>query len=561
MKRFLIIIKNPLFVIFILSFLATWPLFLPGYFSHHDDLHVMRIFEMRKCFQDLQIPCRWVPDMGYGNGFPLYNYYSAFPYYIGALASFVFGYIGAAKLLFFIPLIFGGFSMYFLARELYGKWPGLVAAVFYLFAPYRAVDAYVRGAIAESFALALAPLVFYFLTKLAKTSGKKDFLGFALSLGLFLTCHNIMTILFLPVILFWGAICFWGTSLKKLLLFILSLGLGGGISAFFILPAFFEKKLIQSEALTRFDLDFRAHFVTIKQMFFSRFWGYGASVPGTFDGLSFQIGWPHWWMVIIFMLLLSLVLFKSFKLPFLNRDVSLRILALSCLILTVFFVSIFMLHNKSAFVWEKIGILQYAQFPWRFLSLSIFATSLLGGGVAYLIKKNTFISIGLIILVTSLNAWYFHPKEYFFNLTDSQKLSGTLFEDQQKAALFDYLPKTAIESREKAPLQPIINTGVAKVQDFQNHSNYFNFVVDVEKPTRIEMPVYEFPNWQVYSNNKLISHDHKNLLGRISFNLEPGQYKIHGEFKNTLIRSLANMISLLSLGLFIYLSYAKKLFR
>ena len=77
----------PILLILALSALVVWPLFLPGYFSHHDDLQVMRIFEMRKCIEDFQIPCRWVPDMGFGNGFPLFNYYGVFPYYIGAILS------------------------------------------------------------------------------------------------------------------------------------------------------------------------------------------------------------------------------------------------------------------------------------------------------------------------------------------------------------------------------------------------------------------------------------------------------------------------------------------
>ncbi|MBI4037238.1 hypothetical protein HY385_02345, partial [Candidatus Daviesbacteria bacterium] len=143
------------YLILVLSILTIWPLFLPGYFSHHDDLQVMRIFEMRRCLMDLQIPCRWVPDMGYGNGFPIFNFYSAFPYYLGALFSFVLGYIGAAKALFFIPLALGGVSMYFLGKELFGRVGGVIAAGLFIFAPYRALDTYVRGDIAESFSLAI----------------------------------------------------------------------------------------------------------------------------------------------------------------------------------------------------------------------------------------------------------------------------------------------------------------------------------------------------------------------------------------------------------------------
>ena len=205
-----IIAKYWLVIFFTLSFvLVSWPLFLPGFFSHHDDLQVMRIFEMRKCLEDLQIPCRWVPDMGYGNGFPLFNYYSVFPYYLGAILSYILGYLGAAKALFLIPLVAGGVTMYLLARQLWGRLSGITAAALYLFAPYRALDAYVRGAVAESFALALIPLVFYFLLRLIKKPSQRNFLGLSLSSAAFLTTHNIMTLLFVPVIFIWGVLFLW----------------------------------------------------------------------------------------------------------------------------------------------------------------------------------------------------------------------------------------------------------------------------------------------------------------------------------------------------------------
>ena len=165
----------PILLILALSALVVWPLFLPGYFSHHDDLQVMRIFEMRKCIEDFQIPCRWVPDMGFGNGFPLFNYYGVFPYYIGAILSFAFGFIGAAKSLFFIVLLMGGITMYLLGEKIGGKWVGLTSGILYLFAPYRSLDAYVRGAISESFALAIIPLVFYFGLRLAKEKTSVNF--------------------------------------------------------------------------------------------------------------------------------------------------------------------------------------------------------------------------------------------------------------------------------------------------------------------------------------------------------------------------------------------------
>lgn len=547
------IIKNnfPIILIVILSLLIIWPLFQSGYFSHHDDLQVMRVYEMRRCLSDFQIPCRWVPDMGYGNGFPLFNFYGVFPYYIGALLSLITGYIWAAKLLFLIPAILGGISMYFLAKEISGKNAGTVAGVLYLFAPYRALDLYVRGAIAESFALAIAPLMFCFSLRLLKEKSFKNFLGFLLSLSMFLMCHNIMTMLFLPLLIIWIAYFLIVYKFKNWLPLVLGGILGFGLSAFFILPAYFEQGLIQTETLTRYDLDFRVHFVTINQLFFSRFWGYGASVLGLNDQLSFQIGWPYWWLVILAGILM---IYNLIKMKTKNVIIIL-------FLIVIFLISVFMTHNRSAFVWEKIGILRFTQFPWRFLSLTIFSASLLGGSVIIFFKNEKWqkILVAIIIILSVLLNWnYFKPDKFYPNITDQIKLSDGEFETQQKASILDYLPKTALEPREKAPDQPIIISGKATINNFINRSNYWKFEINVLDQTKIEIPIFDFPNWNVFIDNQKVAHNHNNLLGRISFDLLPGTYNIEGRLENTPIRTLANIISLISiLGIIILGKYGK----
>ena len=541
----------PIILILLLSLLVIWPLLLPGYFSHHDDLQVMRVYEMRKCLSDFQIPCRWVPDMGYGNGFPLFNFYGVFPYYIGALFSFFTGYVWAAKILFLIPAIFGGISMYFLGKEIFGKNGGVVAGVLYLFAPYRALDLYVRGAIAESFALAIVPLIFYFIIKLINVGSRNNFLGLTFSLTAFLLCHNIMTMLFIPVILIWTIYFLVISKFKNWKVLILSFILGIGLSAFFIIPAYLEQSFIQTETLTRNDLDFRVHFVTISQLFFNRAWGYGASILGPIDHLSFQIGWPYWWVVLLAGVLLIVNLIR--------RKTKDAIIVLFLII--VFLFSVFMTHNKSAFVWEKIGILRFTQFPWRFLSLTIFSASLLGGSIIFFFKNGKWqkiIALIVVILTVLLNWNYFRPEKFYPNITDQTKLSNGSWETQQKASILDYLPKTALEPREKASDQPIIVSGNAQISSFVNKSNYWKFKINIFDQTKIEVPVFDFPNWEVYIDNQKVNHNHNNFLGRISFDLLPGTYNIEGKFENTNIRTLANIISLLSiLGIIILAKYGK----
>ncbi len=542
----------PLVVLLILTTLITWPLFLPGYFSHHDDLQVMRIFEMRKCLADFQIPCRWVPDMGYGNGYPLFNYYNPFPYYIGGIFSFFLPLIISAKIIFFIPLILAPVAMYFFAKEIFGKLGGFFAGVLYMFAPYRALDTYVRGAVSESFAIAIIPLVAYFALKLIKDQSRKNLIFFSISLAAFLTSHTIMILFFLPLLIL--MIMFWfsmeGTKNIKWIVygFVLSLGL----SAFFIFPAYFEKDLVQIDNLARFDLDFRAHFVTLTQLFFDRSWGYGASFPGPSDSISFQIGWPHW-ILVLFPLPLLLILKRKDK----------KMLFFSVIISLIFVLSIFMTHNKSAFVWEAVGILRFAQFPWRFLAVTIFTTSLLGGCLVYCFKQSLGKIIVFILVITTvlLNWNYFRPQKFIFDLTDQKELTGQLWEIQQKASILDYLPVGAGEPIEPAPDEPIIREGKAEIKNFEKSSNSWKLDLDVISPAKVEIPVMDFPDWKVYEAGKEIQHANDNYVKRISLSLQPGMHLISGRLTNTPIRTASNTISFLSLITIFYLAFYKRSFQ
>lgn len=540
-----------LVLILAFSILIVWPLFQPGYFFHHDDLQVMRIFEMQKCLSDLQIPCRWVPDMGYGNGFPLFNYYSALPYYIGGVLSYVLGLINSAKALFFIPLVLGGITMFFLVQKLFGKEAGFLAGILYLFAPYRALDSYVRGAVAESFALAIVPLIFYFSLEIIEKPSRKNLILGSLSLSAFLLSHNIMTMFFIPLYLLWNLMFLYLSKWRNWKFALFSLILGIGLSGFFLIPVFLEKDLVQTETLTRGGSDFRTHFVGVGQLFLDRSWGFGGSEFGPNDTISFQIGWPLWWFVILAVPLLVL-----------NLKINKKISLTTTFFLLMFFVSIFLQHNKSAFIWEVVGPLQYAQFPWRFLSLSIFASSILAGFVINFLPKYKTSAVWVIVIVTIFLNWsYFYPRDFYSWINDKNKLEDPLLEIQQKAGIMDYLPKTATEPHGRAPNNAIVLNGQAEVLNFNVRSNKFSFNTEVKEPAVIQIPVFDFPNWTVYVNGKKIQHNNKTGLGRISIQLPGGSYEVKGLFENTIVRTIANTLTIISVGILILIAFNKRLFK
>ncbi|MCH8923417.1 MAG: hypothetical protein IIA67_09760, partial [Planctomycetes bacterium] len=106
-----------------------------------DTLHPWRIFEIGRCLDDGQLPCRWAAELGNGYGLPLFNYYPPLPYYAGDLLHRLgFPYLGAVNGLYVLGLIGAGLAMFTLANRLWGALGGLVSGVAYVYAPYLALD-------------------------------------------------------------------------------------------------------------------------------------------------------------------------------------------------------------------------------------------------------------------------------------------------------------------------------------------------------------------------------------------------------------------------------------
>jgi len=228
MKKYL-----PILIVLIFGLLAGRTLFTPGYFNMHDDLQMMRQLEMEKCFLDGQIPCRWVPDMGYGYGFPLFNFYPPLPYLIGEIFRVVgFSFIDTAKFTFALSFVVSGITMYLLAKEFFGKAGGVVSSIFYVWAPYHSVDVYVRGAMNEAWALAFFPLIFLFSYKLIKTG--KGIIPLAFAYAGLLMSHNLMVMIFTPLFGLWCLIFILRENKWKIISRLLASGvLALGLAAFY----------------------------------------------------------------------------------------------------------------------------------------------------------------------------------------------------------------------------------------------------------------------------------------------------------------------------------------
>ncbi len=528
------------FIGLFLTLSLLWPLFVAPYFTHHDDVQVIRVYEMNKCFIDHQIPCRWVPDLGGLYGYPIFNYYSPLPYYFGELIYFLTGsLLISAKMMFAISFLGAYVFMYLLGSKLWGKMGGSLSAIFYSYAPYHALDFYVRGAMGEMWALMFFPAVLWTAIKLEEKFSVVNLLLFGISLAALITSHNLSAFMFLPVVLIWIVMLFLKRKNRRFLWMIFgSFVIGTSLSAFYLLPAIFEKNLVHLETMVGGYFSYTEHFKGIKKLFLERTWEYGSSIRevpgGERDGLSYQIGWVHllgWFLAII----TAVIFWKR------NRYVSLIIIFFSAVI----FLAVFMIHPRSEFVWKIIDPLKYLQFPWRFLLLIIFSISLSSGSIFLLLKKKKQLMwITLVFAVVVLNFSYFKPDK-FIQTNDEKLLSGKDWDKQIKRSIFDYLPIYAKEPpAELATERYQILTGDSRVFDFKEGTNWISFKTETNSHTIIRLSQYYFPNWKVYVDEKEVKVEYKNnSLGLMTILLGKGNHVVYAKLYDTQIRCLANIIT------------------
>lgn len=532
--------KKDLLLLLFLILPAFSILLQPGYFSMHDDLQSLRQYQLDKCFVDGQIPCRWVPDLGYGYGYPLFNYYPPLPYLIGQPFRWLgLQYIDIVKVVGVIGFITAAAFMYLLGKEFWGKSGGLLSAVFYTYAPYHSVDYYVRGAVNEFWAMAIYPAIFYFTYRLIVTRRKIYLTLTALSAAALLLSHNPMFMIFAPLLLLWCL--FWTLKLKSHLptYFLLTLSAlwAFGLAAFFTLPVVFEARYVSLWTLTSGYFNYLAHFLNLKQIFLDINWGYGSSQLGPNDTMSFALGFLHW-LVPLLILLLT---------PFVKKLRQHKFLIL----LLVFFTlsSLFMSHSKSTEIWKVIRPLEFLQFPWRFLTLAVFSVSFLSGAITLAVNKKLFF-VAVLLLLIYLNGNYFRPREWYPDMTDDIKFSGHSWQLLITSGIFDYLPIWAPQPpADPAGADINITHGSGTFSRLAKSSHSQSYQLNVTSPqASVELQTFYFPGWKVFLDGLAVSLDPSRdpLLGRMQIDVPIGSHTLTAHFTNTPVRTLGNLLSLIS---------------
>lgn len=360
-----------------IGLLAAWPLLTrPGLPTLTDtEMHVYRAQQVEQSLRDGVLYPRWAPDLYYGYGYPVFNYYSPLTYHLAAWYSLASGTdaVAGIKAVAVLGFLVGAVGMYGLVRDRWHATAGVVAAIAFTLAPYVLyIDPHARGDIPEFFALSLAPLAMWAASRMLRTGAWRDVARAAVVVTVVILSHPLMALVVTGLTVAWMGWEFalgtgaearaelarrqrWGRMA-------LAVGLGLGGAAVLWIPALLERNAVhlQNVAGPGF-FDFHQHFLSMREVFGpSAVMDFGA----TESRFVFNLGVAQW-------VLAGLGLLTGFH-PRLRRRAT-YFFALAAVAM------VYLMLPASTQLWETFRPLSLFQFPSRFLGPASVVLAVLAG--------------------------------------------------------------------------------------------------------------------------------------------------------------------------------------
>ena len=505
----------------------------------HDTLEYLpRMVEFhRNIAEEILFP-RWAPDLVRGAGEPLFEFNPPMIYYLAELWHLVgFDFITALNLACVVLVIASAFGMFLLARLYFGPWGAWLATAAYLYAPYFAVNLYVRGALAEFAAFPFYAFALYGFGAYAQMRERRFLLVGTLAYAGILFSHNAAALFFTPLLLAFFLLTAWTEKSWNVLanqVFGWLLGLGLGACVW--IPSLAERQFVGLDRLLKGSLRYSNHFVS-PHLLLNSPWIGGTSDLSQKIGISFSLGWSH---------LVLLMLVFAFALKF-RKFAHWRWLAFFSAALVML---CFMMTPYAAGIWDHVTLLQYVQFPWRLLGPAALCLALLIAPLGQILKslprwRPLLFGVALALLIVPNFAHNF-PRRYRHELLSEwapQRLSARGVE---ATTAFEYVPRWVIAW--PIPFQGVrIITGSAQAKQTGRAVTSWSGDVNAATPVTAELFITWFPGWMVLVDGHRVPSAPAELTGLIRFDIPPGTHQVEAIWKRTAPRWIGDSVSWLSL--------------
>lgn len=537
-------------VIVLLSIPAFKALAVPGFYGASDDIHIAWLFELDKTIKLGQFPPRFVPDLSFGFGYPLFNFVFPLPFYIAEIFHLVgLSLVDSIKFLFFLTIPISGIFMYLLLRQFAGSFLSLAGAILYIYTPYRAVDLYIRGAVGEILSFTFLPLILLSVTKIIDEGFKLRWIGIgAISFASLVLSHNITAYMFFPAVFLFAILLLSVSSNKKgaLIGLIFSLILALLLSGYFWIPAIWESRLMKYDTV----FNFADHFPTLRQLI-TPYWGYGASVPGPYDGISFFLGGTN-----ILLILLGIFSAIYYRKKFTRIEKIILIWSFISISIAVFF-----MNYRSSFFWQTAPLLPYFQFPWRFLIITTFCIPILIISLKYL-KLQKILALGIILLCLITVSSYFRPQDFLGRGDDyylNRYIPVPFASDEYQKTQEEYLRLPIYTQKRPSQNYPQVSFEGGEVKKLVKLNDLESLIeVESNRGGILHYNKYFFPGWKAQIDGVDANIFVGQPFGQLNVKIPEGNHTIKINFQETFTRATLNIISLITLlGVLVMIFFPK----
>ncbi|MBI3449237.1 MAG: hypothetical protein HY049_10020 [Acidobacteria bacterium] len=359
----------------LLSLGALGPLVTVAFPWGHDTVaHLFRVAETARALGEGVLYPRFVPDAFGGLGGPILDFNPVLPYYLPALLVLLgAGPIVSLKIAAGGTVLAAAIAAAIFARPHAGRSGAAITGLAYVYLPYRIADVYVRMAYSELFAMAVLPLALASTRRAVRHPSARAIGTAAAVTSLIPASHFPSTVIGLPLVAAYALFSSRrGARARSVLAAAASLALALALAAFVWVPALADLPGTHYEEGAKGPDWYGDHFLEAPQLF-STAWGFGASVPGTADHMSFQMGWAHVALLLAAIAAAALTGRGRAAVGFA------ALLAVGGSTLTL---------SITRPLWDRLHVLQNVQFPWRFLMVVGLGTSLAAGMATFTIAAS-----------------------------------------------------------------------------------------------------------------------------------------------------------------------------
>lgn len=539
-------------LLFIASLFICMPLISKKIDITYDDgiQHIARLMGTYQSITEGQSFSAIMSNFCNGFGYSWNLFYSPLTAYLPLIFK-IFGasFIECIKIFMFLSVFASSITMYFCTKEITkNKKIAVLAGIFYVFAPYRLTDMYLRNALAELVSFTFLPMVFQGLYGILKNKPRREYIFIVGCVGLILT-HTIIT-LYVAIICF----IYLLTQLKKLkeskkiiiklIIYIITILV---ITSFFWVPLLEHKfstnyevfkpgRMERTDVLIAFKLNFSDLFITKSN-----------------NIMIYEIG-----LISVIALVLTPVVIKKINKKLKGTDcyyfyLFSLITGLVCSIMTL---NIFPFEHLPA-------ILKMLQFSFRLLEFSsFFFAFVVAINIKILIKKinykDIFVITGILMVTTLMFISHLHFSEEDIDeskLWPAVAVTEITGRVHAGCASFEYLPCKAFKNRkyiEQRSDDVIVLNGTANIANKQKKgTNLSCNISNVTEETEIEIPYIYYLGYKVTLENNGKKQNLKTFETENGFvgvkisNIENGTLKV--KYTGTTLMHFSRFISVLGI--------------